>query len=278
MLVWICRAFTRQFTDLTKLKPYEHLSLLQWFIDGEGAYQRYSSRRFWLERVRDPTAGGRWPPVIGIGILETWSHYAGDSALLGLFKTSVEALFALAQLIEVLNMDEKDPLRELSLQLVTQTLAQVSMEDFLIKQEQKAAEEAERLEQERIQRENEERKAVKRAEIETKMCTDSHVYIFLFNNGYIKIGKANNVFARAQKIKEGTPISIIKWACTEPIHESQAFKVEKQCHKHFANKNLQILYPERNYNTKESYEITFEEAVEYLKTLTKIEHISDEPI
>lgn len=278
VLDWISRAFTRQFTDLAKLEAYEGGGHIDWLIGDEGGFKRYSTRRFFIERVRDPSVGGRWPPIIGIGILESWSHYSGDEALLGLFNTIDEAQFALAQLIEVLNMDEKNALRELASQLVIQTLSQVSMEDFLMKQEKKAAEEDERLEEERIQREKEERKAAERAKILAKMCTDSHVYIFLFDNGFVKFGKGNNVFARANKIKEGAPISIIKWACTEPIHESQALKFESRCKKHFADKNIQKLYPERKYNTTENFEIPFEEAVEYLKSLTPIGHISDEPL
>ena len=313
-LTLFVRAFARQLCEFNNLPRREfgpsNDPCGHWYIydSGMAARNDYSARQFQVESVYSHDEFGETKDFLGYYVCESLYGFfdcSGEDDIhpdyvqldefykVVPFDSKGKAKFFVACLVELLNdgygrkneegwyevdYAKDDYIHQAAAQLIRETLAQAPVEETRIREEEEAKARAERLEKERIQREKAERKAAERAKIFTKMCTDSHVYIFHFDTGFTKFGKGNNVFARANKIKEGAPISIIKWACTEPIHESQALKFERQCKKHFADKNIQKLYPERKYNTTENFEISFEEAVEYLKSLTPIGYISEEPL
>lgn len=85
------------------------------------------------------------------------------------------------------------------------------------------------------------------------------VYVFEVENTTVKIGFTNDVVRRAAAVTGHSGLKITRICFTVPL--ANAPDIEKRCHLHFAK--------QRRYNT-EFFDISFEEAQDYLASLAKL--------
>ena len=170
----------------------------------------------------------------------------------------VETLFRL--LTWVLNAPPEIPLDTV---LSPQLLSMISIANTE-RLEKIRLQEAEELARQREEHEREMADLRRQQELRKQrmLLRGTRVYVFEVENGTCKIGFTNNIERRAAAIRGHSGMEIIQMCYTIPL--ANAPKIEKLCHKHFAEK--------RRYDT-EFFNVTFSEACDYLATLATIRSI-----
>lgn len=181
------------------------------------------------------------------------------------FSTIKEARSYLSMLGWVLNAPPEIPLD----QIICPALIDISdnAEELLaLKEKEKhEAEERLRIEQERLERARrmaDERAKRLKAYSNTKI-NEARTYIFLFDDNRIKIGKAINVARRAYQKQNDVGRPVIKACASIAVSDSEAYKLENKCHRHFSDRRC----------LGEFFEVPFDEARDFLKTLTEVESL-----
>lgn len=276
VLIWLCRAFARQFGDCdnmpqTKFVEYPRsINAQKWWLyayDAEG-YAQQSDRAahsLFIKRIPELERFGNfflcesypsdYTEVDGLGILV---HERKDLNVVP-FDSYDEAQLFLAQLVDLLNSGEKDPVCPAATQFVRDVLEQAPVEQMRMEEERQAAERAKREEAERRRKEAEQQAAIARAKREEAMRDGVHVYIFQLDNDTVKIGISNNIMRRVKEVEGAVKVTKIAYS-RAGFKEWQAREIERDCHNHFRDKR----------KMNEYFFAPFDEAKEYLQTLTPI--------
>lgn len=278
VFIWYCRAFARQFGDFEHL-PRRHLEISRehwaYYSDGVGQQTDFNSRNFFVE------------PLFGrYYVSEYWVAYTQDGGYDYMeehvvpFDDERDARFFIAQLVDLLNTGKKrryeegswvskvtsedDYICQAAAQLVRDTIAQAPVEATRMQKARDAQAKAERLQREREIAERARRKAEKQAvhdrHLQKLVERGTRVYVFAMENNTCKIGYSDGIKRRMAEVHGHSGLQISKWCCTVPLENAPA--IEDICHKHFAGK--------RRYNT-EFFDISYEDARDYLQTLVIIE-------
>lgn len=273
------RAFTNLFTDFQKLPRKEWFyNFDDWKLyttdshEGNTAKMSdYGARCFYVEEVPcykdigEYVVSERYPSTNRNGmVLMTDFQYAHVVP----FKTLDEANFFISQLVDLLNNGEQRYCSESAdcndsevvSQFVRNVITQVPFEKMRMAKEEAVARQREEERIRRIEEEKSRAKEQKKA-LHEKMLSErgTRVYIFEMENHTVKFGMSDNIKRRLMEIRGHSGMQIIRGCCTENLDAPRT--IESTCHKHFDEK--------RRYKT-EFFDITFEEAIAYLKTLAPV--------
>ena len=277
-LDFLFRAFARQFGDFANIPKREYEYNHDMICFGDGLWRIEGNGRETIAQQYDYAPHiffiKEYPPLKKFGnffLWEQWTTDFVDHAGLGRiavktkmepvvpFVSCGEAELFLIQLVDLLNSGEKDPVCPAATQFVRDVLEQAPVEQMRMEEERQAAERAKREEAERRRKEAEQQAVIARAKREEAMRDGVHVYIFQLDNGTVKIGISNNIMRRVKQVEGAVKVTKIAYS-RAGFKEWQAREIERDCHNHFRDKR----------KMNEYFFVPFDEAKEYLQTLTPI--------